>query len=382
MLVVFSAVAGMVAVVSAASLESAIPLPADERTAAAVAWAGLATVGVTTVLTMVVGILAAKPVAALLGTPGLAALWWLVPITTLAMGMYAVFSEWMIRERRYGALGQRNFVQGAGQVGTQLGLGLLGARPVGLLLGLTVGRLLSTGSLAFRGQLISQGMPRPAEMWAAVVRYRRFPLIASWSRLLNAAGLDAPILLIAAVYGDTQAGLLGLTIRVIGGPAAVIGQAVHQVFTGEASARIRDPSERLGVWVRHRVLRLLAVGAGPVALLAVLGPDLFKLVFGPEWTRSGEFAQILAVPYLASFAIVPISRTLFLLEQQGTQLAWDTARLALTVGGIIVCAVLGAPMITAVVVLSIAHVACYAAMYVLAVRAANQADETRRRRPA
>jgi O-antigen/teichoic acid export membrane protein len=377
LLVVFTAVVGMVAVVSTASLDAAIPLAVDDRTAAAVAWASLTSVVLTASLTAAVGVFAAEPTAALLGTPKLADLWWLVPITVLVMGMYAVFSECLIRDRQYGALGQRNLVQGIGQVATQVGLGSMGLRPVGLLLGLTLGRLASTAGMAARGGLLRRSHPDLTAIRSAVGRYRRFPLITTWSKFLNVAGLDAPLLIISAAYGDAQAGLLGLTIRVVGGPVAVIGQAVHQVFTGEASARIREPGESLGSWIRSRVLRLLAVGLVPAALLAAFGPALFGMIFGAEWTRSGEFAQILAVSYLASFAIAPISHTLLLLERQGQQLAWDSARLVLTVGGVSVCAVLGSSITTAIVVLSVAHVCSYLVMYLLSVHAADRSDRAR-----
>ncbi len=380
LLVVFTAVVGMLGVLSTASLEAAIPLPTEEKDAAAVAWTSLVFVALMVLLTAATGWVAAAPIADLLGTPALAGLWWLVPVTVAAWGAYAVFSEWMIRDRSYGALGRRNVMQGAGQVTTQIGLGLLGVRPAGLLLGLAVGRLMGIGGLLSKGGLLRQPRPTLAAMRAALVRYRRFPLIASWSRLLNTAGLDAPLLVISAMYGDARAGLLGLTVRVVGGPAAVIGQAMYQVFTGESSARVRDPTAPLASWIRGRVVRLLAIGLVPTLVLIAFGPVIFGVVFGPEWTEAGQFGQILAVSYLAGFAITPISQTLFLLERQGRQLAWDVSRLVLTVGGVVACGVLGASMTTAVTVLAASHVASYALLYFLSINAADRADRQRKQR--
>src|SRR5664279_1320714 len=82
-------------------------------------------------------------------------------------------------------------------------------------------------------------------------RYRRFPLVASWSKLINTAGLQVPMLLISVLYGSAAAGLLGLTVRIVGGPAAVIGQAVYQVFSAEASAKVRGLDRELAEFTRR-----------------------------------------------------------------------------------------------------------------------------------
>jgi O-antigen/teichoic acid export membrane protein len=377
LLAVFTAVVGMIGVVSAASLESAIPLPGDNRDAAAVAWAGLTAVGLTTLLTASLGSVLAEPLARLLGVPRLADLWWLVSVSVLVLGCYLIASEWMVRERSYPAIARRNLLQGVGQVATQIGLGLAAVRPVGLLLGFGVGRLCGIGGMTSRGGLLRTPPPRPAAVLSAVRRYRRFPLLATPSGLLNSAGLDVPLLLVSALYGDARAGLLGLTIRVIGAPATIIGQAVNQVFTGETGARIRDRDGGLGASVRTAVLRLVVAGALPAIALIVAGPALFGLVFGAEWTEAGEYARLLAVAYLAQFAVAPVSSTLFLLEHQDRELAWAAVRLLLTAGAPALCGLTGAPIGTAILALSLGHVVSYALLFRLCVRAADAADRKR-----
>ena len=92
-----------------------------------------------------------------------------------AIGAYMVLSEWMVRDRSYGALGLRNLLQGVGQTGTQVGLGVLQVHPAGLLLGLGVGRLCGLGGLVSRRGLLRQGRPSRAALRGALRRYRRFP---------------------------------------------------------------------------------------------------------------------------------------------------------------------------------------------------------------
>src|SRR5690606_39781775 len=72
---VFASVVSMVAVASTASLEAAVPLPREDRDAAAVAWAALAFVAATGLATALVGVVAAERPPAPLGEPRPAGRW-------------------------------------------------------------------------------------------------------------------------------------------------------------------------------------------------------------------------------------------------------------------------------------------------------------------
>jgi O-antigen/teichoic acid export membrane protein len=379
LLTVFASVTTMISVGSSAALNRAIPIPPGDPEAADVAWTALAAVTVTTVLTAAVGLVAAAPIAQLLGVPQLAHFWWLIALTVFVMGSYNILSVWMVRERSYGALGRRNMLQGVGQTATQVGLGLMQIRPVGLLLGLGVGRLFGLGGLLSSGGLLRQRRPSLAALRRTLRRYRRFPLLTVPSGLLNSGGLEVPLLVISALYGDARAGLLGLTVRVIGAPTTIIGDAVAQVFTGESSAAIREPKGTLAPLMRYTTGRLLIIGALPTALLVLGGPWLFGVVFGPTWTEAGDYARVLAFAYLAQFVVNPISGMLQLLERQGHSLAWAGVRLLLTAGGPAVCGLVGAPVLLAIGALSIGHVVSYTLMFFLCLRAARASDDQYRR---
>jgi O-antigen/teichoic acid export membrane protein len=374
LLTVFASVVSIIAVLSTASLETAIPIPDDDQEATAVAWAGITAVGLTALLTSAIGWIVAAPLANLLGVPALARFWWLAPLTVLALGIYQVLSDWMIRECSYSSLGKRNLFQGIGQVGTQAALGFVGAGPSGLLLGLGAGRLCALGGLVSRRGLLRQPLPSLASVRDVVRRFCRFPLLAAPSTLLNSAGLHVPFLIISAIYGSVSAGMLGLTVRVVGVPSAIIGQAVYQVFTGESGARLRRSERTLGSSVRAAAIRLCAIGALPAVVLISAGPQLFGFVFGEQWVEAGEYARVLALAYMAQFVATPMASILFLLERQGQQLVWAAARVILTAGGAVVCGILHAPIGTAIMMLCCGHVLSYVLLYVFCVRAADTFD--------
>jgi O-antigen/teichoic acid export membrane protein len=355
-------------------LDAAIPLPTSDRLAAAVAWWGLGLTAVGSALIWLLQPVLAAPLGRIFQSPGLPGVWWLVALGTFFVGVDQVLLTWMVREKRYRSLGLRNGLQGVGQATAQLGLGPTSLRPTGLLIGQVVGRIAAIGGLFSAGGLLRQRRPDRALMGEAITRYRRFPLISSWSALINVLGQQAPFLVISSYYGLAVAGLVGMTVRVMATPALLIGQAVGRVFQGEASAAVRDRHTPLRPIMLSNVRTLLIIGAPVAVVIAVIGPWAFGLVFGSEWRTSGQFAQLLALGYLAQFAISPVSQTLLLLEQQGAQLAWDSMRFLLTVGGPMVAAGLGATPTVAIAVLSATWVLCYAVLFWVCLRAAATHD--------
>jgi O-antigen/teichoic acid export membrane protein len=187
-------------------------------------------------------------------------------------------------------------------------------------------------------------------------------------------GAQAPFIVIGAFYGPTTLGLMGLTARVLAAPVAIIGQAVAALYRGEASATIRTGDRGLHGSFRSTVMRLLVLGLVPAALLVTGGPAIFRVAFGDQWSDAGMYAQLLAVGYLAQFAVSPTSQILVLLELQGRQLAWDISRLALSAGCPLACAVLDARPPVAVGALAVAQVASYGCLYLLCARAAKRHD--------
>ena len=319
----------------------------------------------------------AQPLASALSVPALAHVWWLLALTTLLVGAFQVLSSWIVREQRYNSLGLRNAAQGGGTAITQMGLGALGHGSVGLLLGQATGYAVALGGFASSRGLLRQPLPDTAGMRRVLRRYRRFPLVSTWSALLNTAGLQAPLLVISAMYGQVIVGLLGLTMRVLTAPLVLIGRSVAQAFFGEASAESRVGGVDLVGRIRATCWALLAVGAIPTVALSLFGPRLFGLIFGQPWSEAGHYAQLLAAGFLAQLVVSPVSQTLLLLERQAAQLAWDAARLAMTVAVPTVCASLGASADISIGALSAALVVTYLALLWTCLRSAGRVADFR-----
>lgn len=310
----------------------------------------------------------------ILGTTVLETLWWLLPLTTFTMGIYSIVSSLLVRQRAYGDLAIRNAVQGFSQAVSSVLLGVTGAGPIGLLSGIFVGRLASSLGVAWR---VRRGRVSATRSRVRVVarRFRRFPLVLTWSRVLNSLGLQLPPLIVIAIYGSFEAGLYALTVRVLATPIGIVVDAVSQQFEGSFASRVRARAGGLSRLIQRVVGQLFVIGIFPTLVIVFFAPTLFAWVFGSEWTVAGQYAQVAIGCYLLQFAVSPISRCLIVLERQGTQLTWDVSRMVVTALAVFLPGYFGYSLFGALIVLSISQAVLYVVLFVISARVAADVEK-------
>lgn len=374
-LTAFTALATVFGGVVTLSWERAIVVPRAEAQARALLLVGVLTVVLLGVAMTVLSALCGPLLDSVFGTTVFADFFWLLPLTVVVMGLFALMSSWLVRLKRFGRLAGRNVLLGSSQAASSVLLGILGAGPVGLLSGMGIGRALALLGIVPWTRLSHPLRGQSKRRLVAVMRrYRRFPLIATWSRVLNILGLQLPSLLLVAIYGSIEAGLYALTVRVLAAPVGMIVDAISQYFEGTFAARVRARSTHLAGFILSISGRLFLVGLAPAAAVALFAPEVFAWLFGEEWRPAGVLAQIVVAFYLLQLAVSPISRALFVLEKQKTQLVWDVSRAAVTVLCVVIPVMFGGSLATALVVLTAAQVILYLVLLLLCLRAARAAE--------
>jgi len=336
-LAVFASIIGVVFAFIAGRYEVAIPLPEEDDQAASLTIVGYIIVLSLSLVSGVALFFGGRQIVQWTNTPDLQPYLWLIPVGLFGAGMYQVLNYWVIRQKAYAVIARTKVTQNAARVSSQIGIGLLSSGPLGLLVGEVLGRVGGVGSFAFytfretadQFKAVSfRGVSKAAR------RYRRFPLLAAPSALLNKASTNLPALLFASIFSPAVAGWFALSQRVIGLPVWLVSQAVNQVYLGEAAEiKQRSSTELQNLFTKLSAV-LLALGLIPALVLGVFGDMLFAFVFGENWAEAGQYAEYLSAAFLAQIIVVPLSMTLNILEQQGLQLAWDATRFVIIVGAL------------------------------------------------
>jgi len=311
---------------------------------------------------------------------------WIVPLAVCGAGIYQTLNFWALRQKAYERVAGTRLTQVLTQFGMQLAVGLIHSGPLGLLLGDAAGRMTGSLSLARLLWLRSWNTFRSVRwrtIWGAANRYRRFPLVSSWSSLLNAGAYSVPPLLMAGLFGTKMLGWFALGDRVLGAPTTLIGQAVSQVYAVEAaSLAASNPRALQGLFFRS-IKSLAILGAAPFVVFFLFAPGLFAFAFGESWREAGVYARILAAMHYLAFICWPLTQTLNILEQQHWQLGWDASRLVLTCGSLWIVFHYGGSARIAIGVLAAAMFLGYAAHLLVSEWAIRQRiQEIERRVPA
>ena len=132
-------------------------------------------------------------------------------------------------------------------------------------------------------------------------RYRRFPLVSSWSALLSGIGMYGPPVLIAYHFGATIAGLYALTQRVLAVPMTLVSAPMCQVYAVESAAIGRSDNVRQKALFWSTFRRLVVVAVVAVVLIALPAPLVFDFVFGEAWGESAHYLQIMAPAFVFEF---------------------------------------------------------------------------------
>jgi O-antigen/teichoic acid export membrane protein len=372
LLAVVTGLSAVIGAVATLGLERAVPLPRSGTAARVLVLSACVALVASCLVTTLLVHAYRRGLGAVLSVPALAGLWWSIPVAVAAIALQRIVAAVLTRQRDHHALGVRNAVQGVVQVVASVALAPAGG--VGLVIAPSVGRLAaSIGGVGARRRRRLRLVPARI-VRATLGRFRRFIWAAPLSALLNVSGQQLPTLMIASSEGLVVAGFVGLAVRVLAAPVGVLSDAVGQWFTGSFSAVLRAREGDVLPLLLRTSARTAVPAMCAAALIAVVAPGTFGTVFGDEWRRAGEIAQLLVVLYAVQLSVSPVSQALPLLERQGTQLAWDGGRVLLVVGGVAVAIALDlgtVPLITTYVALS---VTAYAVLWALVATAARRHD--------
>jgi O-antigen/teichoic acid export membrane protein len=340
---VYVAIVHLLSVAACLRFEIAIPLPElDEDAANVLALALTSVVLVTSIAGMVVWLMP-QVVIQLSAQPSLRPYLWLVPLGVFVAGAYSALQFWSIRKKTFSLIARTRVSQSVAAAAVQLGMGVAKLAPLGLL----VGHLLQTGAGVFalarqvyvtdRSSIKSVTRQNMRRLWR---QYQRFPKYSVGEVVAQTAGLQLPIIIIAALPIGPEAGFLSLAMKAMQAPISLVGLAVAQVFASAAPDAFRTNS--LGVLTARTLGGLLKSAAGPMIFIGILAPQLFAVVFGSEWQRAGDLVRWMTPLFIVQMIASSLGTTLYVTGNQKLALMLQVVGVLVRAGSVLVVAGLAA----------------------------------------
>ena len=255
-----------------------------------------------------------------------------LPLGIFLSGFYNLLVQWTIRRKNFNLISRTKVTQSFLGNFMKLILGFVEVGAVGLIGGTILGQ--SGGITTLFAQIwkkerhLFKKISIQKIRWSAK-RYKKFPVYGAPSQFLNSAGLQLPTLFITAMYGGHVIGLFGLANNIVNLPMFLIGNAISDVFYGEAASIGKRNPQALKELSMRLFKKLVLLGLLPFLILFLFGPFVFSLVLGTDWYEAGVYARILAVLAFSRLIFTPISRVFHVFERQREGLFLDILRVTL-----------------------------------------------------
>lgn len=286
-LAVYSALLGVLSIVSTLRLDVAIPIPKKSEDAANLLVLAVFFVLLTSSLAMALIWVIPYDVIAKSPMSVLSAYLWMIPLGILLAGLYNSLQFWAIRNKSFLLISHTRITQSVLAVSVQIGFGFWGLMPLGLLLGYICsngGGVLGLGKDVWQKDKKSFNAVSFASLKKTLYEYRRFPQYSTFEAFANSAAIQIPVIFIAALAIGPDAGYLMLAMRVMQAPMSLIGSSIAQVYLARAPEEYRKGN--LPSFTADVFGGLLKTGIGPIIFAGIVAPYIFPLIFGDTDRKS------------------------------------------------------------------------------------------------
>lgn len=231
---------------------------------------------------------------------------YLIPFGVFVTGAYTIATQWAVREGFFSTIGWTRILQAICGNGAKLALGIIGCKPMGLLLGAVVAQGCGSSGI-FRASIKKKSLKftlSRTDIKRSVIKYRNFPIYDMWTAVINVVGQNMPQLFLSFYYSLNTVGFYTMAVSLLSLPISIVGAAVGQVFVQRGAQAKYDGTLASFSEKSYRIM--LTLSMYPIIALSLLAPIIFSFFLGTQWEKSGLYAIVLSPKVAYSMTYSPL----------------------------------------------------------------------------
>ncbi len=264
---------------------------------------------------------------------------WYIPLMVFLIGTFSAANYWNSRTKHFGRLAFVRIINSFTNNLIRLTMGFGGY--VGgeiLIVAAFFAQIISNIILYFKiwvsdGKFFRNHI-RLKEIFSLSSRYRRFPQYSVWSGILVDFSLKLPVFTIAYFFSPKELGYFVFVQTIVRVPFNLLGDSISKVFFQKA-ASIKGNAAELSSWIEKVFYFLTTFFMLPALVISIQGNDIFKLIFGANWSEAGLYAQILIFSIFIELITAPFGSLFSVLEKQKEALRFNILLMTLRFGALI-----------------------------------------------
>ena len=314
----------MISIVSSLRYEAAIVLPKNNNLAANILSLAFLINIVICFLLLATIVLLKDTIVTLINFPQKYSNYlYLLPFASCSFGIYQAMNSWLTRQKAFKASANNKMVRRSSEGIVQTAAGIIKFQG-----GLFIGDLTGNAINAFFGiwQILKNNFQPEfisrKKIFYAFKKYIDFPKYNVIPTVLSNAATVLPFLFINKLYSTETVGYLDLSRLVLSIPLVFVSATVSQVFLQQTAEKKND-SQSIKKDIIEILYFLLAIICIELLLILLFGPQLFKLVFGSNYSVSGVFSQILVFGFVLNFISSTFSSIFITFEKIRLNSIWQ-----------------------------------------------------------
>lgn len=311
-LAVYSSLLGIFSVISCLRYNVAIPLPKRDEIAERLLIISIISSIIFFVISIILLFFFSPYTKKILGNGYFEQINWILPLGILAASLNSAFIFWFTRKRDFRSISKTKIKQSVSSGIIQLFFGWLGLTAVGLLIAQMF--YSSAGLISLFNKKKGFEKIKFNELKATFIEYIHYPKYSVAEALFNTAGNQLPILIIASIAAQKEAGYLLLASKIMVIPMVLIGTSISQVYYAHATEAKLDG--KLPEFTLVTMNRLALIGSAPLLFIGIIAPTIFPLIFGMEWERAGMLVSWMTPWFIIQFIVSPVSLALHVNDNQ------------------------------------------------------------------
>ncbi len=280
-----------------------------------------------------------------------------------------IFTNYLNKERKYKVLSLINVFRAGSMALLQIIFGLLALGSLGLIIGFSLSYIagITLGYKTFKKHF---NIVRDKEETKALFLENKNQLVYSTpSILLNSLSFSVVVFFIGILYTNTEVGIYGMAIRVLGIPVTIISLGLSKIFMQQANDYYIEHGNFRNLLLKFSFI-LVIVSIILYVPLYLFSEELVNILLGHSWVDAITVIKIVIPLFVIRLIVSTVSLSVIVLQKQQLELILQALFLIGTTATFVISKMLNLTFLNFVsintIVLIVSYVIFFIALYYFA----------------
>lgn len=280
-----------------------------------------------------------------------------------------IFTNYLNKERKYKVLSLINVFRAGSMALLQIIFGLLALGSLGLIIGFSLSYIagITLGYKTFKKHF---NIVRDKEETKALFLENKNQLVYSTpSILLNSLSFSVVVFFIGILYTNTEVGIYGMAIRVLGIPVTIISLGLSKIFMQQANDYYIEYGNFRNLLLKFSSI-LVIVSIILYVPLYLFSEELVNILLGHSWVDAITVIKIVIPLFVIRLIVSTVSLSVIILQKQQLELILQALFLIGTTATFVISKMLNLTFLNFVsintVVLIVSYMIFFIALYYFA----------------